>query len=59
MRKEGPVRNLDRAKKELAHLRREAVIARCCVCGERVTTEDRCTDGLYLHRACGYNTAVR
>lgn len=44
-------------KREQERLAREASIARCIVCGEPVGMEDRCSDGNYLHRKCGYATS--
>lgn len=52
-------RDADRRKKEFARLQREAEKARCMVCGEKVSMEDRCTDGGYLHRECGYRYSQR
>lgn len=52
-------RDADRRKKEKARMEREAAKARCVVCRKRVSPEDRCTDGTYLHRECGYATSSR
>jgi hypothetical protein len=52
-------RDADRRKKETARLQREADRARCVACGKPVTPEDRCQDGLYLHRECGYATMTQ
>jgi len=52
-------RDADRRKKEAARLKRETERARCVVCGKRVSLEDRCSDGNYLHRECGYATSQR
>jgi hypothetical protein len=52
-------RDADRRKKEYARLQREAERARCAACGKPVTMEDRCQDGLYLHRECAYATSSR
>jgi hypothetical protein len=46
-------------KSELAKAERDAEKARCAVCGKKVTMEDRCNDGLYIHRECAYKTASR
>lgn len=47
-------RDADRRKKEQERIRRETEKARCMVCGKKVSLEDRCNDGNYLHRECGY-----
>ena len=52
-------RDADRRKKEYARLEQEAARARCSVCGKPVAMEDRCEDGLYLHRECAYSTSTR
>ena len=52
-------RDADRRKKEIARLKREADKARCIACGKKVSPEDRCADGNYLHRGCGYATSQR
>lgn len=52
-------RDADRRKKEYARLEQEARRARCSVCKKPVTMEDRCTDGLYLHRECAFKTSNR
>ncbi len=52
-------RDADKRKKEIARLKREADKARCAACGKRVSPEDRCSDGLYLHRECAYAQATR
>jgi hypothetical protein len=52
-------RDADRRKKEQARLERETAKARCMVCGKRVALEDRCSDGSYLHRECGYAQSSR
>lgn len=52
-------RDADRRKKEQARLKREADKARCIVCRKRVSPEDRCSDGNYMHRECGYATSSR
>jgi hypothetical protein len=46
-------------KREKERLAREAREARCAVCGLEVTIEDRCNDGLYLHRECAYAESSR
>jgi hypothetical protein len=46
-------------KAEYERLVREAQKARCMVCGKPVEMEDRCQDGNYLHRECGYATSSR
>lgn len=48
----GPERDRAHRKRELEKLIREAMCATCVYCGEKVTMEDRCEDGLYLHRHC-------
>ena len=46
-------------KRDRARLWREASKARCAVCGKEVTMEDRCNDGLYLHRDCALTVSTR
>lgn len=46
-------------RREKERLVREARVARCAVCGLEVTIEDRCSDGLYLHRECAYAESTR
>jgi hypothetical protein len=46
-------------KKQLERDRREAEKAVCAYCGKKVTMEDRCQDGLYLHRECAYASSQR
>lgn len=52
-------RDAARRKRQLARLEQEAQRARCAHCGKKVTTEDRCQDGLYLHYECAYQTSRR
>lgn len=52
-------RDANRRKKELARLKHEAEKARCIVCRKKVSPEDRCSDGNYLHRECGYAASER
>ena len=46
-------------KREKERLAREANTARCAWCGKEVSPEDRCEDGLYLHRECAYESSQR
>lgn len=46
-------------RKEYELLVRAAEKARCMVCSKPVSMEDRCEDGNYLHRECGYATSTR
>lgn len=45
-------KEIAKRKREMEKLRREAERSRCAVCGEKVTIEDHCSDGLFLHRHC-------
>ena len=46
-------------QKEYERLLREAARAKCAVCEKPVEIEDRCEDGLYLHRECAYKMSSR
>jgi hypothetical protein len=46
-------------KREEERLGREARAARCAWCGKEVSIEDRCEDGLHLHRECAYEASRR
>lgn len=50
---------VQREKREAEKLERETKKARCAVCGEPVSLEDRCADGLYLHKSCAYKVSQR
>lgn len=52
-------REEERIRRERERQAREAQRARCAVCGKRVSIEDRCSDGLYLHRQCAHESSQR
>jgi hypothetical protein len=53
-------RSREKKEREQEALRKQAAAARCAYCGKQVTMEDRCEDGIYLHRECAYKaSAVR